>query len=98
MGEEIIFLHLESLHSGRVEWCNRDQELGHPFDIVVTNEAERRLYVEVKTSAENLAKNPLAFISPQELAFANEKGEDFILFRVYGPMLPEVELCKVGIM
>lgn len=74
----------------KVEWLNEGEESGEPCDIKVSTE-NGEFFIEVKSTKSS--EKALVPISWNELCFAKEKKEFYILFRVYNvPRVSDVRL------
>jgi len=83
-GEKTVYETLlqEWANRGIVRWMNEEAETGSPYDIMVSpqGEGESPKYVEVKTT--NHQSKTYFEVSKKELAFAEAKGDSYIIYRV----------------
>lgn len=88
LGEQLIFEELKSRLIGTIyqtlieEFKHVSIEYGDGlgYDILAYNESAKKIYVEVKTTT---AKYPVASFSRNEISFANQFDENYVLFLVH---------------
>jgi hypothetical protein len=88
LGEQLIFEELKSRLIGTIyqtlieEFKHVSIEYGDGlgYDILAYNESAEKIYVEVKTTT---AKYPVASFSRNEISFANQFDENYVLFLVH---------------
>lgn len=92
-GEELVWRHLSLVYSSHpshqgwaMEWVNKEQEQGLPYDIRIRPPASdtrgQELYIEVKASSSE--RKDFFEVSHAEMAFAEAQGAAFHLYRVLG--------------
>ena len=88
MGEQLIFEQLKSRLIGTIyqplieefKHVSIEHGDGLGYDILAYNESAEKIYVEVKTTT---AKYPVASFSRNEISFANQFDENYVLFLVH---------------
>ncbi len=65
----------------KIEWISKEQGDGAGFDILSKNANGTDRFIEVKTT--KLSKETPIYVTANELSFANTKGRDFFLYRVF---------------
>ena len=98
-GEQFIYSYLKNKQAlpnqtkiTSIKWINAQAETGYPYDIEVEVNSMQTMYVEVK--ATSTPDKVMIATSWNELHFAQEKGESYLLFRVYnaGKSVREVRI------
>ncbi|MBK9329913.1 MAG: DUF3883 domain-containing protein [Sphingobacteriales bacterium] len=88
MGEQLIFEELKlrlisTIYQPLIEEFKHvsiEHGDGLGYDILAYNESAEKIYVEVKTTT---AKYPAASFSKNEISFANQFDENYVLFLVH---------------
>ena len=77
-----------------ISWLNDGRESGRPYDFIVRYHDNRIVYIEVKSTVSN-DKACFEF-SVGQVVFAQEKGDQFQLYRVYSAGSPlHVRLLRI---
>jgi len=74
-------------------WLNKDCERGEPYDIIVIDNG-KEYFIEVKTTASH-SKETFT-LSEREWAFMKEKGDSYIIYRVYGAGTHNSSVVKIA--
>ena len=87
-GEQFIYSYLKHQQTlpdqtkiTSIKWINEQAETGYPFDIEIEVNSRQTMYIEVKTTS--TPDKVMVPMSWKELHFAQEKGQLYLLFRVY---------------
>ncbi|DBA00141.1 TPA: hypothetical protein N0F65_000464 [Lagenidium giganteum] len=97
--EEFVYKQLteqlerDGKHDVRVEWVNKEEESGNPYDLCIVNEANGNAveYIEVK-STRTMEKGVFE-ITMNELDYAGVHGSAFSVYRVFNA--GNASLCRV---
>ncbi|XP_057958300.1 protein NO VEIN isoform X2 [Malania oleifera] len=93
LGEFVAFNYFSGTVGEKiVNWVNKDNETGLPYDIVIVDEEKSMEFIEVK--ATKSARKDWFNISPREWQFAVDKGESFNIAHV---LLSSTNAAKVTI-
>lgn len=93
-GEEYVYKFLSSTESvpvmgsaGTIKWVNEKEESFLPYDLKFVREFDgQEIFIEVKSTvfgADRPGGNPIA-LSWNEICFAKEKGNNYLLFVLFG--------------
>lgn len=101
-GEILVYHYLlkqkdENSHIMHVIWCNETAETGLPYDITVhccDEQKEWVVYIEVKSTTSDTKE--FFEISSKQVLFAQEKKENFHIYRIFSAGDPEkVQLLRI---
>lgn len=75
-----------------VEWLNREEEKGKPYDIRIV-ENGNEIFIEVKSTKEE--RKTWFKVSKNQWKLMKEKGDKFHIYRVYGAGTKEARVVKI---
>ncbi|GFE52616.1 hypothetical protein BaOVIS_000200 [Babesia ovis] len=99
-GEQYVYEVLNELlkeevenHIVSIDWVNKNNESGHPYDLHLRNKRGEEVFIEVKSSCSNKKDN--FEVSYKEWCFAQQKGARYEIFRLSGVGQKSVHLCRL---
>jgi len=89
LGEKLVYAHLCETHgAAAVDWVNKDEEAGGPYDLVMKLE-DQTVYVEVKTTENDAqgwwsrSQTDIIPLSLGEMEWMLAQPKDYWIYRVY---------------